>query len=77
MQIVIAAVRPGKCFLSQGVKPQVVRVLSVRDGLVQFKARSRRNGWAARAETAVPEFVDGLLKEVGSDYLLEAERLHI
>ena len=68
MMIAAADVRPGKCFLSQGAKPQVVRVLSVRDGLVHFEARQRRRVWTARGEAAVPEFIAGLVREVGSDF---------
>ena len=68
MTIAAADVRPGKCFLSQGGKPQVVRVLSVRDGLARFEARQRRRTWTGPGETAMLKFVSGLLKEVGSDY---------
>ena len=73
-------VRPGKCFLSNGDKPRIVRVLSVQEGLVRFEARSRtaRRSWGARGETALPEFVAGLAREVGSDFLLDgAPRLHV
>ena len=38
MVVQTADIRPGKCFLSQGAKPQVVRVLAVSDGLVRFEA---------------------------------------
>lgn len=80
MSVQVADIRPGKCFLSQGAKPQVVRVLGVRDGLVRFEARTKPGArtWSARGETAVPEFVAGLVREVGSDYEPAAgARLHI
>lgn len=78
MGVQTADVRPGKCFLSQGAKPQVVRVLAVRDGLVRFEARAKRSVWSGRSEAALPEFVAGLLREVGSDYRPETgPRLHV
>lgn len=78
MKIEVTDIRPGKCFLSQGARPHVVRVLSVRDGLVRFEARVRRRAWTGRGETAVPEFVAGLLREVGSDFEPGAEvRVHL
>ena len=54
--------------LIQGVKPQVVRVLAVCDGLVRFEARAERASWSSRGETALPEFAQGLLREVGPDF---------
>lgn len=73
-----ADVRPGKCFLRVGSKPQVVRVLSVNDGRVGFEARLRRRAWSARSETEVIEFVGGLVKEVGSDFdPSDAGRIHV
>ena len=63
-----ADVRPGKCFLSQGVKPSVVRVLAVNDGVVRFEARAKHARWSGRAEAAMPEFLAGLLREGGSDF---------
>ena len=76
--IAAADIRPGKCFLSEGAKPQVVRVLSVRDGLVRFEGRSRRKSWSRRGETAVSEFVAGLTREVGSDFEPGAgSRVHV
>ena len=78
MRIAVSDVRPGKCFLSQGARPQVVRVLSVHDGLVRFEARQRRNAWGARGEAAVPEFIAGLVREVGSDFQPgDARRMHV
>ena len=68
MGVQTADIRPGKCFLSQGAKPSVVRVLAVRNGVVRFEARAKRSGWAGRAEAALPEFLAGLVREVGSDY---------
>ena len=63
-------VRPGKCFLSEGVRPQVVRVLAVEQGSVRYEARSptRRRAWAGRTNMSVPDFAAGLIREVSSDY---------
>ncbi len=70
MNVQIGDVRPGKCFLSHGAKPQVIRVLSVRNGLVRFEARTKPHTrtWSSGGEIALPEFVTGLLREVGSDF---------
>ena len=78
MGIDVGDLRPGKCFLSQGAKPQVVRVLEVRDGLVRFEARASRRTWSGRTDVSVPEFMAGLVREVGSDFLPGAgPRAHI
>lgn len=77
MSIATADVRPGKCFLSEGARPQVVRVTSVRDGLVHFEARLRPGTWSRRAEAAVPEFIAGVIKEVGSDFQPGEGRTHV
>ena len=78
MGVQTAAIRPGKCFLSQGLKPQVVRVLAIRDGIVRFEARARRASWSGRGQTALPEFAAGLVREVGSDYQPSADpRIHV
>ena len=78
MGVDTADIRPGKCFLSKGARPQVVRVLAVCDGVVRFEARAKRAGWSGRAEATLPEFIAGLLREVGSDYQPRAEpRFHL
>ena len=78
MGVSVSDVRPGKCFLSRGAKPQVVRVVAVRDGLVSFEARARGRSWSSRSEAAAPEFVAGLVREVGSDFQLSAAmRVHV
>ena len=78
MGVESADVRPGKCFLSQGARPSVVRVLAVHDGVVRFEARAKRAGWSGRAEAALPEFVAGVVREVGSDYQPgSSPRLHV
>lgn len=53
MSIQLGDLRPGKCFLSQGAKPQMVRVTSVRDGLVRFEARTSRRAWFGCSDMAV------------------------
>ena len=68
-----ADIRPGKCFLSQGAKPSVVRVLTVQDGVVRFEARAKRTGWSGRTEAALPDSVAGLVREVGSDHQPDGE----
>ena len=69
MRVAASDVRPGKCFLSEGSKPQ--------DGLARFEARQRRKAWTARGEAAVPEFIAGLVREVGSDFQPgDAGRVH-
>ena len=73
MNIQVGDLRPGKCFLSQGAKPQVVRVLSVRDGLVRFEARASRRAWSGRGDMAVSEFMAGRVREAGSDFTPSAE----
>lgn len=78
MGVQTADIRPGKCFLSQGAKPQVVRVLAIHDGLVRFEARAKRAGWSGRTEAALPEFLAGLVREVSSDYQPSADpRVHV
>ena len=77
MSVAAADIRPGKCFLSQGAKPSVIRVLSVRDGVVRFEAKLRRAVWTRRGEAPVSEFVAGLLKEVGSDFRPGLGRVHV
>ena len=78
MGVQTADIRPGKCFLSQGAKPQVVRVLAINDGLVRFEARAKRASWSGRGETALPEFAAGLVREVGSDYQPSVDpRVHV
>ena len=76
MGIEVGDLRPGKCFLSQGAKPQVVRVIGVRDGLVRFEARANRRTWSGRTDVSVPEFMAGLVREVGSDFTPGAEPRH-
>lgn len=77
MHIAAADIRPGKCFLIQGAKPSVVRVLSVKDGVVRFESKLRPRVWTRRGEAPVSEFVGGLLKEVGSDFQPGAGRVHV
>ena len=78
MGVDTADIRPGKCFLSQGAKPSVVRVLTVQGGVVRFEARAKRAGWSVRSEAALPEFIAGLVREVGSDYQPDGgPRMHV
>lgn len=70
MRVAIGDVRPGVCFLKQGAKPQVVRVLAVRDGVVRFEARApeKRRAWSHQNDITMPDFLAGLVREVGSDF---------
>lgn len=77
MRIAAADIRPGKCFLSQGAKPSVVRVVSVQDGVVRFEARLRPRVWTRRDQATMSEFAAGLLREVGSDFQPGAGRVHV
>ena len=77
MGVVASDVRPGKCFVSVGDRPQVMRVKALREGVVSFEARgekAKKGEWPIRGEAPVPEFVSGALKEVGMDYKLSSGR---
>ncbi len=75
-----ADVRAGKCFLTAGSKPQVLRVCAVRDGVVEFEALAQagRAGRNSRGEAPTAEFLAGLTREVGCDHQPgRPDRIHI
>ena len=62
-------VRPGKCFLSTGPKPVVLRVRSVREGVVEFERMSqKKTAREAQGQAPLTEFLSGLQREVGCDF---------
>lgn len=67
-------VRPGKCFLSTGSSPIVLRVRSVREGLVDFERISQKGrAREALGQAPLPEFLSGLKREVGCDFRLDSD----
>lgn len=68
--------RAGKCFLSEGAKPQVLRVRSVSEGLVRYEVLGRKR--FTTGETPAVEFLSGVVREVGCDYQPGAgQRIHV
>lgn len=63
-------VRPGKCFLSTGPKPQVMRVRSVKAGTVDFERlpETTKPGRVSQGQAPLDEFLAGLEREVGCDF---------
>jgi hypothetical protein len=64
----LADVRAGKCLVSAGPKPRVLRILSVTRDVVRFEALKRKHVRASTGEAACEEFLQGVLREVGCDY---------
>ena len=71
--------RAGKCFLSAGAKPQVLRIRGVQSGAVHFEAITRGpNSRSVKGETPLEEFLAGVQREVGCDFVPGSEqRIHV